>query len=988
MRLINISFFLFPLIVVFFIFVFAGFVSAGCCCCYIPSPFGDNGEQCSSYTCGDEGACPEQCGGGGDDSNCPYGNLRGNVEVANCTEIKGWAHDGGTEGSPVRVYLYENGNHFATVDSSYLRQDICDFFSFQADCVCDNAGWTLTTPNSLKDGNTHTITAWAEADNPGFGWTQLEGSPSLTCSPPVAACSCPTTTANVNDVISFNNSSTNAGSYTWYFGDGATSTVAEPTHSYSFGAAFPVRLTAWGSGGTAGLSSSVKCCDVSVTSPQTIMTCSVSGNQITWNWDVVPNASIYGFRRTGFSEIETSQTSITRTVDSGTHTGYVKVLSPFTTNVLAAATCEIVSDLNIFKREIDDPNASCAEVMADVSPTESSSSPLLAAVLGVKTAMSNLLAQEEPVEGPITDPITEDPTEEPVESPEPGDDPVEPVIEEPIEEPVEPIVEEGGTFRAKIIEDITHGLLTGSILNLDASVEVEPGNYEIKGDYNSNDDLFSRDNYVICDDDGNRSAGSDSLTVTVDPGVDTNVYIGFVERLPGTIELIKKEVDETTTTCTELEGKDPPSPGTFKAKVGLTDYTINTPKTTISNLTPAIYTVTALIPENDNGKYMDDSFIYCVDGYAYGGVPEIGVMSNEITTVYVGFVKRSQVTGNIYLRDDQACLASGEPFSDVTINCTAFSDFRQAVIDNGVYTCQNPSDNSLYFNPDDQVGVTMTGIPTEYKYSCMVGDSVITVPEDGPNFVLTSVQDAWFQTQGGDIYAGSQIQSDIPATCIEELDCFPILSLDSTASNQPGSVSWGGGNDPELGSGSVSSIGWQAETGSYGGLRADYAFFRKHLGSHFDDMDSADYPGDGFWLTDIAEDTLTIGDGWNIPDNDQVVVVHNGDINVEANIEISGTTNASLLMVASGTITFTGEVTSAMGAYIADQIVVEDDGDTNQQFIGQGSFIGWGSIFLNRDLDIDNNTNPGELFIYKPEFIYYLPDLVKRPLYDWHEVGY
>ena len=36
------------------------------------------------------GIC-ESCGGDGDD--CPYTNLRGALDVANCTEIKGWVHD-------------------------------------------------------------------------------------------------------------------------------------------------------------------------------------------------------------------------------------------------------------------------------------------------------------------------------------------------------------------------------------------------------------------------------------------------------------------------------------------------------------------------------------------------------------------------------------------------------------------------------------------------------------------------------------------------------------------------------------------------------------------------------------------------------------------------------------------------------------------------------------------------------------------------------
>jgi PKD repeat protein len=50
--------------------------------------------------------------------------------------------------------------------------------------------------------------------------------------------------------VTFTNSSTNASSYIWDFGDNGTSNEVSPTHIFSKGGVYSVKLTATGSGGT------------------------------------------------------------------------------------------------------------------------------------------------------------------------------------------------------------------------------------------------------------------------------------------------------------------------------------------------------------------------------------------------------------------------------------------------------------------------------------------------------------------------------------------------------------------------------------------------------------------------------------------------------------------------------------------------------------------------------------------------------------------
>lgn len=61
-----------------------------------------------------------------------------------------------------------------------------------------------------------------------------------------------------DETIDFTNTSENAGSYLWDFGDGNTSTEENPKHAYSSSGTFTVTLTATGKGGTDSYKQTVK----------------------------------------------------------------------------------------------------------------------------------------------------------------------------------------------------------------------------------------------------------------------------------------------------------------------------------------------------------------------------------------------------------------------------------------------------------------------------------------------------------------------------------------------------------------------------------------------------------------------------------------------------------------------------------------------------------------------------------------------------------
>ena len=74
---------------------------------------------------------------------------------------------------------------------------------------------------------------------------------SATAAAPVASFTASPTSGTVPLVVSFaNNSTGNVTSYSWSFGDGSSSTVQNPTHTYYTAGTYPVSLTATGPGGT------------------------------------------------------------------------------------------------------------------------------------------------------------------------------------------------------------------------------------------------------------------------------------------------------------------------------------------------------------------------------------------------------------------------------------------------------------------------------------------------------------------------------------------------------------------------------------------------------------------------------------------------------------------------------------------------------------------------------------------------------------------
>ena len=106
------------------------------------------------------------------------------------------------------------------------------------------------------------------------------------------------TNTTAPSTVVFTNTSTNATSYSWDFGDGNSSIVASPTHIYAVAGTYTAKLVATGSGGTASSSQAITIKAVipapvaffswqsdDLNSPSTVVFANTSKNATSYSWD-------------------------------------------------------------------------------------------------------------------------------------------------------------------------------------------------------------------------------------------------------------------------------------------------------------------------------------------------------------------------------------------------------------------------------------------------------------------------------------------------------------------------------------------------------------------------------------------------------------------------------------------------------------------------------------------------------------------------------
>lgn len=313
-----------------------------------------------------------------------------------------------------------------------------------------------------------------------------------------------------------------------------------------------------------------------------------------------------------------------------------------------------------------------------------------------------------------------------------------------------------------------------------------------------------------------------------------------------------------------------------------------------------------------------------------------------------------------------------------------------------------------------------TLVPTDSTYvpNCPpsgIYSQNVTGDVAGLDFYVTTQQVSWWQTRGGNVGAnGGSITSNIPGTCTGA--CKPYLSLyDALLTSQSNGLIWMNaltGSFGVAGNNFSEGTDYKAYNASVSTLtkREGYDYFYRlfEMGlnptedsvlsgseSNMAKPDSTlQAPTNGrayFVRAGDGTGSVTINTAWDLTPGESIVVFVDGDLII--NQSITTAVGDFLAFIVSGDITFNvGNAAPSLvtpnvqGVFVADgQIVTSAD---TEQFVGQGIFVGWGGVDMNRDYgDTTSNTNPSEFFSYRPDFVTNAPAQMKRPVIRWEEVA-
>jgi len=257
------------------------------------------------------------------------------------------------------------------------------------------------------------------------------------------------------------------------------------------------------------------------------------------------------------------------------------------------------------------------------------------------------------------------------------------------------------------------------------------------------------------------------------------------------------------------------------------------------------------------------------------------------------------------------------------------------------------------------------------------------------NFGFWRIYGGWFNSLGGGIYGGGGINQDIPSSSPN-----PTLIGAGAGTGEAGLVyarsgSIDLGTNPDA---SISASGINAAGTGYTGDRADYTYFLAKMGTYdkiaWDGTGKPTYSSGG---NDFAIYTKKSNSTINFtPSSGQkMIFLIDGNVTIDADITIPVYANnpAFIAVIASGTITFKNNVSRADGWFVGKRIVFEtlNDKTNEKQFVGEGSFVGWDSISMQRDRGETNNSEPSETFVYRPDFMVNAPAPMTASYYVWRQ---
>jgi len=261
----------------------------------------------------------------------------------------------------------------------------------------------------------------------------------------------------------------------------------------------------------------------------------------------------------------------------------------------------------------------------------------------------------------------------------------------------------------------------------------------------------------------------------------------------------------------------------------------------------------------------------------------------------------------------------------------------------------------------------------------------VSVPSGGNNYYLTQKRAAWWQADGGGIYAGSNLAGQTIVSQLPLSTSRLILNGPAAALRASGSV--------DTGAGEISDNNISAMT-SYTGVKTDYNYFVKRMGILSTQVN--DWASDAitkptttkdYWYQDPEGSSAEINNAWIVTSGQSHVVFIKGDLEINQNVTVA--TGGFLIFIVDGSVTVDPDVTNIQGLYLMDgQFITTSRGvGIDDPLVVNGSVVTWTGVSLGRDLGTGNGSQPAEKFVYRADLLANMPDKLKGFLYNWQEVA-
>lgn len=288
--------------------------------------------------------------------------------------------------------------------------------------------------------------------------------------------------------------------------------------------------------------------------------------------------------------------------------------------------------------------------------------------------------------------------------------------------------------------------------------------------------------------------------------------------------------------------------------------------------------------------------------------------------------------------------------------------------------------------------------------------------------------EAWFQVSGGHIGSdntgGSSVA--IQSKITDEISCVAPNCVRSLLSEDQSSTAETDGF-AVAGSGIIDANGYLNERGptiassntNKTRYNERYEFFYRNSGLGLSPTN--DFSGSE---TDIQKPTynankiayfqsgdVTLQSPWSVASGESYVIFIDGNLTLADGDGLSdqlidvapggflGFIVSGDITIASslGNVTLTNTTPNVEGVFIADgEFTIESKGTAaggDDRIVLEGSYIGWSGVSLNRDFSdggsrsSENNDKPVEIFIYRPDFVVNMPDILLVPIRIWQETN-